>query len=129
MPRPPCHTCLLYFHPGGHVSLGLLISILRVAVALGLRARRSKRLLEVGNDIINVLGTDRDADEVLRNTTANLFLIRELLVGRGPRVDSQRLGVSDIGQVRDQLEAIDDLASCLSIALDAKGEHAAETSR
>jgi hypothetical protein len=47
---------------------GLLLSarLLLRFLALGRRGVRGlERLLEVGNDIVNVLGTDRDTDEIL----------------------------------------------------------------
>ena len=45
---------------------------------------------------------------------------------RGPRVDGQRLGVADVGQVGDQLEAVDNLAASRAAALDAEAQNAAE---
>lgn len=45
---------------------------------------------------------------------------------RRPRMDSQRLRITHIGQVRDQLEVIHDLATRLAAALDAEREHASE---
>ena len=47
-------------------------------------------------------------------------------MGGGPRVDGQRLGVADVGQVGDELEAVDNLAAGRAAALDAEAQHAAE---
>ena len=47
---------------------------------------------------------------------------------RGPRVDRQRLGVSHVGQVRDELEPIHDLATGLAATLDTEAEDAARAS-
>lgn len=52
-------------------------------------------LLEIGNDVVDVLGTDRDADCVLGDTRVNTLLLRELLVRSGPGVDRESLGVTD----------------------------------
>ena len=46
-------------------------------------------------------------------------------MGSGPGVDGQRLGVADVGQVGNQLEAVDDTATRRPAALDADAEHAA----
>lgn len=43
-----------------------------------------KGLLKVGDDVVNVLRADRDADEVLADAGARLLLVGELLVGGGP---------------------------------------------
>lgn len=60
-------------------------------------------LLDVGRDVINVLDADRDADEV-RGDAGALELVRAQLLVRGAgRVDDQRLGVADIGEVAQQL--------------------------
>lgn len=61
---------------------------------------RRKRLLKVGNDIVNVLGTDRDADAIFRNARRKTLLLGQLLMGRSPRVDGKSLGVADAGQNR-----------------------------
>lgn len=137
------NTCLN--HSRG--LLRLLLLRRRFGTVLRCRGRRSlERLLKVGDDVVNVLRSDRDADEVLQgiplapasthanspvttylaHTRADLLLVRQLLVRRGPRVDRQRLGVTNIGEVGNQLEAIDDLAAGRAAALYAKAQHAAK---
>ena len=74
-----------------------------------------------------MLRADRDTDQVLGNTRVDLLLVRQLLVGGRPGVDSQRLGVADVGQVGDELEAIDHLAAGVGAALDADAEYAAKS--
>ena len=44
-------------------------------------------------------------------------------------VDGERLGVADVGQVAEQLQALDELASRLAPALDAEGDEAAVAAR
>ena len=43
-------------------------------------------------------------------------------MGRRGRVDDQRLGVADIGQVRQEFDAVDELLTGCSTALDAESE-------
>lgn len=47
------------------ISVAGLISILLLPALPRLCCRRLERLLEVGEDVVDVLGADRDADEVL----------------------------------------------------------------
>lgn len=82
-------------------------------------------LLKVGNDVVNVLGADGDANEVLGDARVLLLLVGELLVRRGPGVDGEGLGVADVGQVADELEAVDDLGAGGGAALDTDGEDTA----
>lgn len=54
-------------------------SIIRVAVleeTLGL----GERLLKVGNDVVDVLGSNRDTDQVFGDTASNTLLFVQLLV-------------------------------------------------
>ena len=46
------------------------------------------------------------------------FLGRLLAVGGAGRMDHQRLGVADVGQVRGQLDRLDELPRRLAAALD-----------
>lgn len=48
-------------------------------------------------------------------------------MGGRPWVDSQGLGITDVGQVRDDLEAINDLATGRTAALDTEAQHTAES--
>lgn len=48
-------------------------------------------------------------------------------MGGGPRVNSQRLGVADVGQVGNQLKAVDNLATGRAAALDTEAQNTAET--
>ena len=50
-----------------------------------IRLRRlagSKRLLKVGNDIVNVLSADRNPDQIFRDSAVCLLFIAELLMRR-----------------------------------------------
>lgn len=62
----------------------------------------------------------------LSNTASKLLLLAQLLVGSSPWVDSQGLGVSYIGQVGDELEAINNLRPSHSTTLNTKTQHTSE---
>lgn len=63
----------------------------------------------------------------LSDTGAALLLIRELLMSGAPGVNSKRLGITDIGQVRNKLEAINNLTSSTT-TLNAKAQNTTEAS-
>ena len=65
-----------------------------------------ERAVEVPADVVDVLQADREADQVRADAGRDLLLVGQLLVGGAGRVDHQRLGVADVGQVRDQLQAL-----------------------
>ena len=50
-----------------------------------------------------------------------LLLVAQLLVRGGCRVNDQALGVAQIGQVREDLHVVDQLAARLGAALDSEG--------
>jgi hypothetical protein len=77
-------------------------------------------------DIVDMLEAYRHADQVLGHPRCALLLICELLVGGGCRMDHQRLGITDIGQVAGQHGAVNELASGFVSALDAEIHHGAE---
>jgi len=92
-----------------------------------------------------MLRADRDTNHILCDTGADPLLFRELLVSGVPRMDGKRLGVSDaiknlanslipnnlaqhlLGEIRNHLEVVNDLASSSTTTLDAKRENTTET--
>lgn len=56
---------------------------------------------------------DHAPDEVISDARGDLLLRGELLVRRGGRVYDQRLGVAHVGQVRGQLDAVDEGDACV----------------
>lgn len=121
----------------------------RVGALGGRRRGGLEGLLEIGDDVVDVFRADGNTDQVLADAGSLLLLVAELLVGGGPGaagwlaklpvfsglsstrgsvhlLDGQGLGVADVGQVRDQLEAVNDLAAGGTAALDAEGQDAAE---
>ena len=55
-----------------------------------------------------MLDADRQADHRLADAAGRQLLRRELGVGGRGRVDGQRLGVPDVGQMREELQAVDE---------------------
>jgi hypothetical protein len=109
------------------VIIASLVCVGCVATAGFDRSGGSERLLEVADDVVNVFCANADADQVLRDTRSNPLLLRQLLVGCRPRVNGKSLRISNIGQVRDQLEAIDDLGPGSSTTFDTKTQNTAES--
>jgi hypothetical protein len=80
---------------------------------------RSCRLLVIGHQS-NIGG-----ETYLSDTRAALLLIGELLVSGAPWVNSKCLGIANIGQVRNKLEAINNLTSSTT-TLDTKAQNTTE---
>ena len=67
------------------------------------RSSSGNRLVEIGDDVVDVLDADRQADHVGRGACKLQLILRQLAVGGRGRVDDQRARVADIGEVREQL--------------------------
>lgn len=65
-------------------------------------------LIDIPNDVAKGLQSNGKADQVGRHASGNLLLFGQLTVGGGGRVYDQGLGVADVGQVRDKLDAVDE---------------------
>lgn len=99
--------------------------------------------------IVNMLVADGNTNEVFSDSTVPPFLLRKLLVCRGPRMDGQRFGVTDtmnvngryqygreskyrggciLCEVRDELEPIDNLTSGVLSTFYPKGKDSSEAS-
>ena len=81
-----------------------------------------KSLCQIGDDVVDVLGADGQADCVVADAYIGKLRIGELAVGRGGRVDYKALDIGDIGQQREDLQMIDELEGLLLAALDVEGE-------
>mmetsp|Transcript_373 Transcript_373/g.1076 ORF Transcript_373/g.1076 Transcript_373/m.1076 type:complete len:443 (+) Transcript_373:144-1472(+) len=86
---------------------------------------RFERLSEICADVVDVLDANRDANHVLRDARRGLLFGRELLVRRRRGVNDERLGVTDVSQVRCKLDVVDELHSRIETTLHAKREHGA----
>lgn len=64
----------------GSRRLGIprLVSIGRLALLFGLGGGFAERLLEVGDDVVDVLGADGDADEILFNISIGSICLKWL---------------------------------------------------
>lgn len=81
-----------------------------------------QRLIEIGDDVIDMLSADGQADRVAADAYIGKLRIGELAVGRGGRVDYKALDIGDIGQQREDLQMIDELEGLLLAALNVEGE-------
>src|SRR5262245_12258319 len=86
-------------------------------------------LLEVGDDVVLVLDADRQPHHVRTGAGHDLLLVGELAVrGRG-RMDDERAGVADIGEVREQPHIRDELYAGVVAALEPEGKDRARALR
>jgi hypothetical protein len=70
--------------------------------------RLTQRLVEIGQDVVDVLDPDAESDIVLAHATGRLLARVELRLGRGRGVDGGAAGVTDIGGMVEQLQRIDE---------------------
>ena len=85
--------------------------------------------LEVGEDVVDVLGADGQADGIGADALVGELLLGQLAVGRGGRVDDQALDVRDVGEQGEDLQIVDELMGLGLAALDLKGEDGAAAVR
>src|SRR5689334_22212880 len=91
--------------------------------------RDAQRLREIVDDVARGLDADREPHQFLADAGGlELFGVHLLMRGRG-RVDHQRLGVADIGEMADHAQAFDELAPGGPAALDAEGDDRAGAAR
>ena len=68
-------------------------------------------MIQIGNDVVNSFDADRQPDHVGAGTRGHALLVGELAVSGRGRMDDQALGIADVGDVAEQLDAVDQLAS------------------
>lgn len=94
-----------------------------------------------------MLSANRDTNSILGNTRISLLLVSQLLVGGGPGVNSQSLGVANarrdvleytvkeaynlhlLGKIGNQLEPINNLTSSRRTTLNPNGQNTAKSAR
>ena len=81
-----------------------------------------KAFFQIGNDVVDVLGADREPDRIGVDVLIVQLLWAELGVGGGGRVDHQALHVRHVGQQGEDLQSVDEGVSLLDAALDVEGE-------
>src|SRR5690606_29686726 len=97
-------------------------TVLRVAcVDLDL----GERLIEVGDNVRRILDTDGEAHHIGARAGRRLLRFVELAMGGGARMNDQAPGVADVGEVREELDAVNQLLAGFITALDAEGENGA----
>ena len=74
-------------------------------------------LLQIGDQVVGILGTDGQADGVLVDALVQQFLLAELAVGGGGRVDHQGLDIGYVGQQGEDFQAVDKLVRFLLLPL------------
>ena len=77
---------------------------------------------QIGDDVINVLGADGQADGVLIDLLLGQLLIVQLAVGGGGRVDDQTLHVCNVCQQGEDLQVVNELEGFFAAALDVEGK-------
>src|SRR6185437_217078 len=80
--------------------------------------------VEIPGDVVQILDADRHPHQIRADPCLDLILRTELLMGGGSRVNDQALGVADVGQVREEAEAIDKGPPGRETSLDPEGQDA-----
>jgi hypothetical protein len=86
---------------------------------------RTEGLVDVGDDIVHVLDADRQPHELGCDARRLQLVVRELGVGRRGGVDDERLGVADIGEVRNSWSSSTKTGPGLPSGLEPEGEESA----
>ena len=69
-------------------------------------------LLQIPNDVVGVLGADGQANGRRRDALVGKLGFGQLGVRGGCRVNGQALHVGDVGEQRENLQAVDEFPSC-----------------
>src|SRR5687767_14751566 len=89
-------------------------------------ARGAERLVEIGDDVVDMLDADRQPDIIVRDAGRQLLLCGQLGVrGRG-RVNREAARIADIGDVVEQLQRVDEVPAGGLAALQLEADQAAE---
>src|SRR5690606_154999 len=86
-----------------------------------------QRLLQIGNDVIDIFDADGKTHHFRPGASGDALLVRQLTVRGGGRMDDQRARIADIGEVREQFEGLDKLDAGLVATLQAESEDRACT--
>ncbi len=89
------------------------------------RLRRSERLIEIRDDVVDVLDADAQPDRLRPHARHGLLLRRHLAMGGGGRMAGERLRVADVDEALDELERVVEPGSGLVAALDPEGQQRA----
>src|SRR4051794_21178842 len=90
-------------------------------MALGL-LRKSEGLAEVVDDVGGGFDADRQPHQFLTDACGLKLCSIHLLMRGAGRMNNQRLGIADIGQMTDQAQAFDELPARRAAALDSEAD-------
>ena len=79
--------------------------------------RGGQRLVQIGNDVVDVLDADRQPDISRRHAARELILRAQLRMRGAGRMDRQRAHIADIGDVIEQLQRVDEARAGLAAPL------------
>ena len=83
---------------------------------------RSKGLIQRVDQVVNVLDSDGKTNRIRQNSARSEFGFAELRVRRSGRMNRERLYIGDIGQIREDRQAVDEFLRLGRTALHAEGE-------
>ena len=84
-----------------------------------------KAALEIRDKIVRVLEPDGETHQPFGDAGRLEGGCIHLLMGRRGGMDDQRLGVSDVGEMRKELQCLDELRACLAASLQFEAEDCA----
>lgn len=77
-------------------------------------------LVNISNNVVNMLDTDRQANQIVSYSGTRQFFRRQLAVGRTGRMAGQRLRIADVHESGDELQRINELGRCCRTPFDAE---------
>src|SRR5436309_14330169 len=86
-------------------------------------------LIQIGDQIVNRLHTNRQAYKVRRDTSSKLLIGRQLGMRGAGGMDNQRFRITNIGQVREEFNMANQLLTSLQTTFDAEAENGTITMR
>src|SRR6187551_239968 len=95
----------------------------RFIVGFPSELRLRERVVEVPQDVVEGFEADGEPDHLGQNARCALLVLVELPVRRRCRMDDQRFGVADVGEVRKELHRFDAAYACRGAPLDAECEY------
>src|SRR3989440_12701093 len=89
------------------------------------RTRRPERLIEVGDDVIDVLDANAEPDHLGPDAGLALLFLRHLAVGGGGRMAGQRFGIAHVDEALDEPQRVVEFLAGFEPALDPEGQERA----
>src|SRR5690606_18565089 len=86
----------------------------------------TQRAIQICEDIVDVLNADRQAHIAFRHARSRQLFPLQLRMRCRRRMDGEAAHVADIGDMIEQLQAVDELATRFSAAFQLEAEQAAE---